>query len=243
MTMNNAAREAANGDARLDAEKIARELGGAAKGTEGWWNAKCPAHNDHKASLGLRNTDNGGVAYRCMAGCDSRAVASALKARRLLPERPKARGKQRSRIVATYDYRDEKDTLLFQVVRFDPKDFRQRRPDPAAKDGWKGRLGDVRRVLYCLSELLAADPNEPVLVQGEKDVDRLRALGFVATTNPQGAGKWGKTDRAALAGRHVIVLPDNDEPGRKHAAEIRRDLTRPHPPVCCACQACLRKAM
>src|SRR5262245_43639267 len=37
-------------------------------------------------------------------------------------------GKHRGKIVATYDYGDETGKLLFQVVRFDPKDFRQRRP-------------------------------------------------------------------------------------------------------------------
>src|SRR3569832_148778 len=90
--MNSVADAAANARAHLDAEKTARELGGAAKGTQGWWNAKCSAHDDRKASLGLHDTDDGGVAYRCMDGCSNRAVASALKARGLLPERPKSLG-------------------------------------------------------------------------------------------------------------------------------------------------------
>lgn len=137
------------------------------------------------------------------------------------PEHKEASGPRR--IVACYDYVDEAGDLLFQVVRYQPKDFRQRRPN--GKGGWAWSLGDVRRVLYRLPDLIAADPAVLVFVtEGEKDVDRLRGLGLVATTSPQGAGKWTKCDRAALAGRHVVILPDNDQPGRQHARAIVRDL-------------------
>ena len=37
-------------------------------------------------------------------------------------------------IEATYDYRDEAGRLTYQVVRYPPKDFRQRRPDGSG--GW-----------------------------------------------------------------------------------------------------------
>lgn len=60
------------------------------------------------------------------------------------------------RIVATYEYHDEAGQLLFQVVRFDPKTFRQRRPDTSARDGWTWKLEGTRRVLYRLPEVLAA---------------------------------------------------------------------------------------
>ena len=52
----------------MNAQTIARELGGASKGANGWWNARCPAHKDHKASLGLHDTDDGGVAYKVHGG-------------------------------------------------------------------------------------------------------------------------------------------------------------------------------
>ena len=41
-----------------------------------------------------------------------------------------------SQIVATYDYRDEAGKLLFQVIRLQPKSFRQRHPD--GKGGGSG---------------------------------------------------------------------------------------------------------
>src|SRR4051794_22411455 len=109
------------------------------------------------------------------------------------PAAPSANGKPR--IVATYDYRDERGQLLYQAVRYEPgldgepKTFRQRRPD--GKGGWVNNLRGARRVLYRLPELLAAPPEQLVfVVEGEKDVENLRAVECVATTNAMGAGKW-----------------------------------------------------
>jgi putative DNA primase/helicase len=112
---------------------------------------------------------------------------------------------------------------VFQVVRFKPKDFAQRRPD--GKGGWKWNLDGIERVLYRLSELLAADPLETVFVaEGEKDADRLAVLGFVATANPEGAGKWREEFTATLKGRHVAILQDTDEAGCLHAEKVARAL-------------------
>jgi DNA primase len=80
-------------------------------------------------------------------------------------------------------------------------------------------------VLYRLPELLAADPAIPVyILEGEKDVDRLRALGMVGTCNPMGAGKWRKEYESHLQGKPVILLPDNDQAGRDHAQKIAINL-------------------
>ena len=56
-------------------------------------------------------------------------------------------------LVATYDYTDESGNLLYQTCRYQPKDFRQRRPD--GKGGWINNLQGVRRVLYRLPEVIA----------------------------------------------------------------------------------------
>jgi hypothetical protein len=83
----------------------------------------------------------------------------------------------------------------------------------------------VRRVLYRLPELLASDPDDVVwLVEGEKDVDALRRGGLTATTNIMGAGKWQPEYSEFLRGRHVAIVPDNDETGRRHAAAIDKAL-------------------
>lgn len=126
-------------------------------------------------------------------------------------------------VVATYDYRDAASALLYQVERLEPKGFRQRRPNGAG--GWIYRLDGVQRVLYRLPELLAADRTAPVfVVEGEKDTDALVALGLIATTNPGGAGKWLPEYSEILRGRHVVIIPDADEPGRRHADQVARSL-------------------
>jgi putative DNA primase/helicase len=137
----------------------------------------------------------------------------------------------RPEVETHYDYRDEQGTLLYQVVRKPGKRFLQRVPDGSG--GWVWKLNGSRRVLYRLPELLAADPRAVVyIVEGEKDVDTLRALGHVATCNPQGAGKWGAVSTLArdiLNDRDVVVIADRDEPGRKHAADVAasvRDIAR-----------------
>lgn len=197
--------------------------------------ARCPAHKDDRASLSVGVGDDGKVLLKCFAGCKAQAIVEALRltmadlfnsngqaarpsaapCRRLPAARPVRQPVQRRKIVATYDYRDESGVLLFQVCRFDPKDFRQRRADGA----WN--MQGVRRVLYRLPELLAADPAVIVfIVEGEKDCDNLRGLGLVATCNPMGAGKWSKVEDAPLQGRHVVIVPDADDTGDNHAQDV-----------------------
>src|SRR5215208_507945 len=126
-------------------------------------------------------------------------------------------------IEATYDYLGTDEELLYQVIRFAPKTFRQRRPD--GKGGWSWSLNGVQRVPYRLPELLAADKQAPVYVaEGEEDVDRLRALGLMSTTNSEGAGKWRDELSEYLRDRNVVILPDNDEPGHRHAQQAAQSL-------------------
>ena len=124
-------------------------------------------------------------------------------------------------VVATYDYRDEAGTLLFQSVRFEPKSFSQRRP---VTGGWEWGLGNVRRVLYRLPDLINAPDRTVLLVEGEKDADRLTTLGLLATCNPMGAGKWNDDYTLSLKNRRVVVIPDNDKPGQEHAETVYKHL-------------------
>lgn len=186
------------------------------------WEGQCPCHNDQKNSLCIDVTDDGKVLVYCQAGCKTTDVVAAigLMMSDLYPEGDNG-GPQ---IIATYDYRDERKQLLYQAVRFKPKDFRQRRPDGNGEWVWKMR--GVRRVLYGLPELLAADSQQTVFIpEGEKDVDRLRSLGLVAVCNVGGAGKWKEDYNGPLAGRRVIIIPDCDDAGRKHAEEVARSLS------------------
>lgn len=191
----------------------ARQLG------NGQYQGRCPAHDDEHASLTFTERD-GKLLVHCQARCSQGAVISALKGRGLWPT---TNGAGHKRITATYDYLDEKRALLYQVVRYEPKGFSQRRPN--GNDGWIYSLNGVRRIPYRLPELLAADVKLPVfVVEGEKDADALAKLGLTATTNPGGAGKWRDDYSAALKDRCVVILPDNDEAGGKHAREVAQAL-------------------
>jgi hypothetical protein len=142
----------------------------------------------------------------------------------------KNEGKSSSpRIVATYDYTDAAGHLLFQVVRREPgldgkdKDFFQRHKDEGG--AWSKGRGDHPRVPYRLHELVQAPRELPViLVEGEKDVDALVALGFLASCNPEGAGKWRAEYNEHFRGRPIVIIPDNDEIGRKHAQDVAQHL-------------------
>lgn len=124
------------------------------------------------------------------------------------------------KIVATYPYTDAAGVELFQALRFEPKDFRQRRRLP---DGsWAWNLEGVAPVLYRLPEILAA--STVWVVEGEKDADALREFGLAATCNPMGAGKWKDDYSPFLAGKEVILCGDNDEVGQRHMDAVERAL-------------------
>jgi putative DNA primase/helicase len=163
---------------------------------------------------------------RIKLGLDSHQIHDWLKAKLGIErDAPKRNGKSRrggGAIVKAYDYRDETGTLLFQVCRLDPKTFRQRRLD--RKGGWTWSVKGVRLVPFRLPELLASSDTLVFIPEGEKDCDRLAELGLIATCNPGGAGKWRSSFSAFFRGRDVVVLPDNDDAGRKHARAVAANL-------------------
>jgi putative DNA primase/helicase len=177
------------------------------------WSARCPAHDDQHNSLSVSTGNDGRLLIYCHAGCSFESISSALNINR-------STGK---RIVATYDYIDEDGELLFQSVRFEPKNFLQRRPDGTG--GWIWNLKGMSRVLYRLPQLVESEEGATVyVVEGEKDADRLAALGFIATSNSGGAGKWRDEYSEYLSGKHIIIIPDNDEPGQQHAEQVARSV-------------------
>jgi hypothetical protein len=154
------------------------------------WIARCPVHRDRTPSLSLWIGREGQLLANCWTcRCGWRALVTALNTKPADWFPPKGEGfREHSRvIVATYDYRDEGGTLLYQKVRYCPKAFRLRRWDGS---GWKWDLKGIQRVPYRLPELLAK-PEEPVcVVEGEKDVDALHKLGILAVCNDDGAENW-----------------------------------------------------
>jgi len=201
------------------------------------WQALCPAHDDHDPSLSIAVGDDGRVLLHCHAGCGSAEVLNALGLaeadlfpRRSPPLRSVQQGsrsgsksEQPKKMDATYDYKDQGGKLLYQVLRYEPKAFRQRRPGEEGE--WIWNLHGVERVLYRLPDLLNAEPERWFfVVEGEKDADALAAIGLTATTNSGGAGKWGQCDSSVLDDRRVAIIPDRDDTGRQHAEAIAASL-------------------
>jgi hypothetical protein len=196
---------------------------------------KCPAHDDKQASLSLRIGRNDSLLLKCHAGC---AVEDILKSigcefRDLYKQsgsysapvsKPVAKAKKK--IVATYKYLDEDGKLLFETLRFEPKDFRQRRPDGSG--GYVWNLQGIEPVLYrwnSVRNALAQKPDRLVfVVEGEKDVDLLEGYGLLAVSCPMGAGKWKDSYSEKLSSSNVVIVPDNDEAGRTHADQVKSSL-------------------
>jgi len=174
-------------------QRVLNHLPGHRKAGSGW-SAKCPAHEDKSASLSVGIGKEGRALVHCHAGCELVDVLEAmgLTPDDLFPPKPaKATGRWEDRIAATYDYTDEQGRLLYQVVRLEPKDFRQRRPEG---NTWNWSIKGVRRVVYRLPAVLEAirTGKRVYMVEGEKDADNLAALGLCSTTNSGGADKWGR---------------------------------------------------
>lgn len=128
-----------------------------------------------------------------------------------------------------YVYEDTTGKPTYEVVRVDTpsgKKIFQRAILPNGER--RNSMCGVERVPYRLSEVLEAQKNNQTIfiVEGEKCAETLRSLGLTATTNSGGAGKWNDCGKYFQKGINIIVIPDNDEPGRKHGAEVATDLKR-----------------
>jgi hypothetical protein len=182
---------------------------------------------------------------RFATGCDFQGAVAWLGSRGYLAE---GQAKTPKRITAEYDYLDKDGKDRYQVVRREPKDFRQRRRHGddwawGMKEGtyqrsafggdWYRLNGEtpkpgyetvelpaVKALPYHLPELLQSGDAPVLLPGGEKDVDNLRALGFTATCNHGGEGKWWPELTPHFKGRQVFILCDNDAAGENHQATV-----------------------
>jgi len=193
----------------------------------------CPCHDDNEGSLSVHCNKDGKVLINCFAGCPTESIVSKLgltmadlfitppdalqsKNRRLFkglgsnPTSP-------SKIVAEYSYTDEDGEELFQVVRYQPKSFKQRHKDAQGK--WVWNIKGVRSVIYHLPEILKTTQTI-YFVEGEADADALWERGLSATTSPGGANNWKPALANYLAGKKVVIIPDNDSAGYEYAKQV-----------------------
>lgn len=221
-----------------DRESILSRLGAEQNGSG--WKALCPAHNDHKPSLSIDEGTDGRLLYVCRAGCEPPAVAAALRAMGIslgangTHNRPQAVSGDRLYTTdeilswpstrAFYVYQDAEARASFAVRRTVDKQFPQYRA--VGPNQWVKGRGKTPDIPFRFPELLrAARAGERVFaVEGERDVLSLVKLGMVATCNPGGAEKWRASFVTHLVGADVVILPDNDPPGEKHALQVARSL-------------------
>ena len=198
---------------------------------------RCPFHGDRTESMSV-NLDKGGLwtCHACNIGGGLYEYEKQMFPGRSSEEhwqqiykatgaKPDASGKKafdRGPVVATYRYEDEDGKLLFEKQRHQPKSFTQRAPDGK---GWRYSLEGVRKVLYRLPRIITAQV--VFITEGEKDADAIAALeltfndrSIIATCNFDGAGKWRDEYGPYLAGKRVVIFPDNDDAGRAHAKTV-----------------------
>jgi len=231
-------------------EKVLARLPDARKSSKGW-SACCPAHEDRTPSLSISEGDDGRVLLHCHAGCSAESVCdkAGLSIRDLMPERPVTPGRQHAKgfdsheagvqylqrkvgpIAARWAYLDAQGNHVGSVFRWNNLDGTKRTVRPLSLIDGKWRLAGLPspRPLYRLPELRDADT--VYIVEGEKAADAASGLGLVATTSPHGSESASKADWTVLAGKQVVVLPDNDAPGWRYATDLLNILTSLEPPA------------
>ena len=196
------------------------------------WRGPCPIHGGKRDSLAV-NAETGRAFCHsaCGRGWDMPAFEQALSdcdfptavrhISEIIGRDLSSNGTQpQRRIVCEYDYTDETGKLQFQVLRYSPKGFQQRRPD--GQGGWVWNIRGVQLVPFRLPRALVA--SEIWITEGEKDVLAIEKLGLTATTNAGGAGKWRPEYGEHFRGKKVYVIPDADAPGRTHANDVAQSL-------------------
>jgi 5S rRNA maturation endonuclease (ribonuclease M5) len=206
---------------------------------ENQWDATCPCRNDDdNPSLRVAVGKQGQVLMKCLrgGGCELGEICESIgvEVGDLFPKDTPKPQKTKLDLVDTYKYFYADGSLAMEVLRFvderGKKTFRQRRPDETG--GWNWSTSDIEKPLYRLPQVIhAKEEGRPIyVVEGEKDVHSLEALGKTATTNPGGAGaegqnKWMPHHTEALAGANIIIICDNDEAGYLHARSVNKVLT------------------
>jgi AAA domain len=207
----------------LSVQQIVAKLGGQVTGRD-TCNVPGPGHTAKDTSLSIKidPTAPDGFLVYSHAGDDGITCKDWVREKLGLPSWTAARKSEKaSKVNDEYIYRQADGTPYLKVCRMRDKRFFQQH--------WNGRTWDKGapkgpKILYRLPELLKAEHDDVFIVEGEKDCNNLAMLGFTATTNSGGAGKWTSDLNGHLAGKNVYILPDNDEVGAEHARMVATNL-------------------
>jgi hypothetical protein len=184
----------------------------------------CPAHDDRTRSLHVARGDKAQVVMHCHAGCSYENILKALSERGMNKKNKARLEVLHKTISATYDYVDSHGGFLFQKVRYEPKSFIIRKKNDNGGWTYKGVVSSFAQMpLYRLKDLREGIQKGKLIciTEGEKDADALAALGFVATTNFEGAAGWRAEYTLQLQGAaHICLVEDNDDAGRTRSARL-----------------------
>ncbi|MDO5398569.1 MAG: phage/plasmid primase, P4 family [bacterium] len=203
----------------------------------------CPTHEDKKPSLTV-SFKNGKILFHCHAGCNTADILEAVglewsdiigKEKISYEWRDKLgygisqQAGEECRFVDEYKYTDENGKYLYSKVRYEGggKKYIRYVIVDEKKDCYIYPPQGFQHTLYRLPRLIrAVQDGYPVYyVEGEKDVETLRKLGYTAAT-AGGAGDWRTEYAKYFKGATVIVLEDNDAPGQKLREQVVRDLLK-----------------
>lgn len=190
----------------------------------------CPAHKDKSPSLEIILRPNDKISVKCFVGCDYKDILANIDLTPAFlypPQQQKVAQFSKDtplkpRIVKTYFYKKANGQPAFEIVRFEPKDFRGRKD--SSQKNWS--LKSVQRVPYNLPRVIKnIRNNAPIIfVEGEKDADNGNEIGLTCTTVAGGCGKWREEYAKWFKDADIIFIPDRDRPGIKGMLRIAKKL-------------------
>ena len=181
------------------------------------WQSDCPCdgHKTPQKHLSISNNSNKAL-VTCFGGTHTyEDICKSLGFDGLTYSIERTNNTQNKSISKIYQYKMDKK-VIFETVRYEPKDFRQRRPDN--NGGYIWSLQGIELCLYHYDEVQQSILNNDTIYipEGEKDADTLWDWGFTGTTNPLGAdakkpeSKWLDRYTQSLRNANVVILADND---------------------------------
>jgi len=229
-----------------------QELGELGKmNSSGWVVCLCPFHDDTNPSLNVDFFAEG--AFKCHACGETGDLFSFHQKKHgtdfkgaldyfagflgidpdSVPKKTKKKTKSKTKLKAKkplgppsviYQYKNLTGKVICETCRYDNpvKDFRQRRPHPTKKGEYLWNLKTIKIIPYNLKAVVESDTL--YIVEGEKDADRIIQIGLTATCNPMGAGVWPDNLTPYFKDKNIIILPDNDDPGKKHSELVASKL-------------------
>lgn len=213
---------------RIDLLSLAKEYGIELKRHGKVYQGLCPFHSESHPSFTIYPNTNSCYCFGCGKGgtiFDFVMLKESVDFKQALEILAKKAGlpadvSKSNKVVGIYNYLDAEGELSFQLIRYHQKVFKFKKPN--GKGGWNWNLDGVKLIPYNLPNIVKAE--RVIIVEGEKDAETLNQLGYTATTNPFGAGKWRDEYSSHFRDKEVIIIPDNDKIGKEHSNQVAHSL-------------------